>query len=320
MGDVKAHSDAMWELVDPDARLTEVATGFTFIDGPVWNPEGRYLLFSDMPEDVRRKFTPGQGLVEMRNPSNKCNGMTYDEALNLIVCEHVTSSLQLERPDGTIETLASHFEGKELNSPNDVCVRSDGSIYFSDPSYGRTPVFGLEREGDLGFQGVYRVPPTGGLELVVDRDEYEQPNALCFSPDESLLYIKDTGRALIDVYDVNPDGSLANRRRFAEGLGTRADEDAIPDGMKCDERGNIWVTAPGGVLVLSTAGAHIGTIEVPQHVGNLTWGDDDWQTLYLPSSTSLYTIRTKVAAHREPYMGPSPRGIEMTDVGRTVTT
>lgn len=304
MGDVTAHSDAIWELIDPDAALKEVATGFTFTEGPIWHPKDGYLLFSDMPGDVRRKYTPGEGIEEVRNPSNKCNGMTYDHALNLLVCEHVTSSLKRENTDGTVDIVASHFEGKELNSPNDVCVRSDGSIYFSDPWYGRMPVFGEERDRELGFQGVYRVPPGGGdLELVVDREKYEQPNGLCFSPDESLMYINDTPNALIDVYDVNADGSLSNGRRFAEGIGSGVIEEGIPDGMKCDERGNIWVTGPGGVWVFDTGGEHIGTVNVPQNVGNLTWGDDDWKTLYMPSSTSLYTIRTKVAARREPYMG-----------------
>jgi len=304
MGDVEARSDAVWDLLDEDATLEEVATGFTFTEGPIWHPTDGYLLFSDMPADIRRKYTPDGTVVEVRNPSNKCNGMTYTEDLDLIVCEHVTSSLVRERPDGTVETIASHFEGKELNSPNDVCVRSDGSIYFSDPWYGRMPVFGLERDLDLGFQGVYRVPPDGGdFELVVDRNKYEQPNGLCFSPDESLLYINDTPRALIDVYDVNADGSLSNGRRFAENIGSGIIEEGIPDGMKCDEEGNIWVTGPGGVWIIDTDGEHIGTVKVPQNVGNLTWGGDDWHTLYMPSSSSLYTIRTKVGPRREPYMG-----------------
>jgi gluconolactonase len=293
MGDVEARSSAIFELVDEDATLQEVATGFTFTEGPIWHPTDGYLLFSDMPGDIRRKYTPDGTVVEVRNPSNKCNGMTYDADLNLLVCEHVTSSLVRERPDGTRETIASHFEGKELNSPNDVCVGSDGSIYFSDPWYGRMPGFGLERERDLGFQAVYRLPPGGGdIELAVDRDEYEQPNGLCFSPDESLMYINDTPA----------DRTLSNGRRFAENIGSGVIEEGIPDGMKCDELGNIWVTGPGGVWVLDTSGEHIGTIKVPQNVGNLTWGDDDWHTLYMPSTSSLYTIRTKVAPHREPYM------------------
>ncbi len=301
---IDAKSPAIYELVEEGSSVEKVAGGFTFTEGPIWHPRDQYLLFSDMPGDVRRKYTPDGTVVEVMRPSNKCNGMTYDADLNLLVCEHVTSSLVREAPDGTRETVASHFEGVELNSPNDVCVRSDGSIYFSDPWYGRMPVFGEERERALGWQGVFRIPPGGGAaELVVDKDAYEQPNGVCFSPDESLLYINDTPGAFIDVYDVNVDGSLSNRRRFFSDVGDGVIENGIPDGMKCDERGNIWVTGPGGVWVISAAGEHLGVIEVPENVGNLTWGGDDWHTLFMPSSTSLYTIRTIVGPHREPYMG-----------------
>jgi gluconolactonase len=150
------------DLIDPYAPVGQVGTGFTFTEGPIWHPVDHYLLFSDMPADVRRRWDAARGVAEVRRPSNKCNGMTYDADLNLIVCEHATSSLVRERPDGRREILASHFEGQELNSPNDVCVRSDGSIYFSDPHYGRMPGFGVERPRQLGFQGVYRVSPGGG--------------------------------------------------------------------------------------------------------------------------------------------------------------
>ena len=300
---IDTKSQKIFELVEEGSKVEQLATGFTFTEGPIWHPTGKYLLFSDMPADIRRKYTPGEGVVEVMNPSNKCNGMTYEADLNLLVCEHVTSSLVREYPDGRRETVASHFEGKELNSPNDVCVRSDGSIYFSDPWYGRMPVFGLERERDLGFQGVYRVPPGGGdPELVVGRDDYEQPNGLCFSPDESRMYINDTPKALINVYDVSADGSLENERLFFSGVGSGVIEEGIPDGMKCDERGNIWVTGPGGIWVISAEGEHLGVIEVPENTGNLTWGGDDWHTLFIPSSGSLYSIRTTVGPHHEPYM------------------
>jgi gluconolactonase len=236
-------------------------------------------------------------------PSNKGNGLTYDADLNLLVCEHVTSSLVRERRGGGRETIASHFRGKELNSPNDVCVRSDGSIYFSDPWYGRMPVFGEERERELGFQGVYRIPPGDGeLELVVAEDEFEMPNGVCFSPDESLVYINDTPRAHIKVFDAQPDGSLANGRMFFEGIGSGVIEEGIPDGMKCDERGNIWVTGPGGIWVISSGGEHLGVIPVPENTGNLTWGGPDWKWLFVPASTSLYRVKTKVGPRREPYM------------------
>ena len=300
---ITVKSEALADLIDPGAEVERVATGFTFTEGPIWNKHEECLFFSDMPGDVRRRWSEVDGVQEIRNPSNKCNGMVYDAEGNLLVCEHVTSSLVRERPDGTRETLASHYRSKELNSPNDVLTRSDGAIYFTDPTYGRWPGFGVERESELGFQGVYRLQPGGGEpELVVGEDEFEEPNGLCFSPDESLLYINDSPRALIRVYDVDAGGGLSGGRLFFENIGTgKVGEEGIPDGMKCDERGNIWVTGPDGVWVISPEGEQLGLIEVPETVGNLAWGGPDWKTLYLPSTTSLYRVRTKVASAPLPY-------------------
>src|SRR3954447_7261693 len=255
-------SDALRELVDADAEVERLGTGFTFTEGPIWNAEGEFLLFSDMPGDVRRRWSAADGVSEVMRPSNKGNGVVYDAAGNLLVCEHVTSSLVSEHPDGTRETLATHFRGKELNSPNDVITRSDGTIYFSDPWYGRMPVFGIERERELGFQGVYRIAPGGGdPQLLVD--DFEQPNGLCFSPDESLLYINDTPRAHIRVFDRQADGTIGNGRMFFDNIGSGVIEEGIPDGMKVDERGNVYVTGPGGVWVISPKAELLGWIEVP---------------------------------------------------------
>jgi gluconolactonase len=303
---VDVRSDKIRGLVAENVEVEQLGTGFTFTEGPIWNPSGEFLLFSDMPGDTRRRWDESSGVQVVASPSNKGNGMTLDADGRLIVCVHSTSSLVRMDPDGTNtnrEVLASHYEGKELNSPNDVCVKSDGSIWFSDPWYGRMPVFGVERERELGWQGVFRLAPGGGdPQLVVDQDEYEQPNGLCFSPDESLLYINDTPKAWIKVYDVGSDGSLSNGRLFFEGVGTGEIEKGIPDGMKCDEQGNIWVTGPGGIWVISSGGEHLGTINVPENTGNLTWGGQDWQSLFIPSSTSLYRVKTKVGPRREPYM------------------
>jgi len=299
-------SEGIRRLVDENVEVEQLGTGFTFTEGPIWNPDGQFLLFSDMPGDTRRRWDDSSGVQVVMSPSNKGNGMTLEADGRLLVCEHSTSSLVRMDPDGTDvdrEVLASHYEGKELNSPNDVCVKSDGSIWFSDPWYGRMPVFGVERERELGWQGVFRIPPGGGdPQLVVDQDEYEQPNGLCFSPDESLLYINDTPKAWIKVYDVGSDGSLSNGRMFFEGVGTGDLEHGIPDGLKCDEEGNIWVTGPGGVWVISAGGEHLGTIKVPENTGNLTWGGPDWNWLFVPSSTSLYRVKTKVGPRGEPYM------------------
>jgi gluconolactonase len=294
-------SDALRELVDTDAEVERLGTGFTFTEGPIWNAEQEFLLFSDMPGDVRRRWSEQDGVTEVMRPSNKGNGMVYDAHGDLLVCEHSTSSLVKEHRDGTREAIATHYRGKELNSPNDVITRSDGTIYFSDPFYGRVPVFGVEREGELGFQGVYMIPPDGELQLIVEEDEFEQPNGLCFSPDESLLYINDTPNALIRVYDVNADGTITNGRLFFDNIGSGVIEEGIPDGMKCDERGNIWVTGPQGVWVISPQGEHLGVIEVPENVGNIAWGGPEWRTLFMPSSTSLYRIDTKVASAPLPY-------------------
>lgn len=297
-----ARSVSFWNLIDSTVELRRIGSGFLFTEGPMWHPVDHYLVFSDMPGDVRRRWSPDAGVREVKSPANKCNGMTYDGDLNLIVCEHSTSSLIRERPDGTREVLASHFEGKELNSPNDVCVRADGSIYFSDPWYGRMPVYGVERERELGWQGVFRVPPGGGgPELVVERDTFDMPNGLCFSPDESLLYINDTTNALVRVYDVAADGSLSNNRLFADGM-VSDDEPGVPDGMKCDAHGNIWVTAPGGIWVFDPRGNHLGVVKVPELVANLSWGGEDWRTLFICASTSVYAIETRVGPHSEAYM------------------
>ena len=163
MSGIDAKSDAIYQLVAEGSAVQQLATGFTFTEGPIWHPVEQVLYFSDMPGDVRRKVTLEGAVTEVRNPSFKCNGMTLEPDLSLLVCEHVTSSLVRERSDGVRETLAFHYEGKYLNSPNDVCVRSDGTIYFSDPWYGRFPGFGIERERELGWQGVFRIPPGGIL-------------------------------------------------------------------------------------------------------------------------------------------------------------
>jgi gluconolactonase len=298
---VAVKSEKLRELVDEDAEVEQIVTGCMFTEGPIWMADGS-LHFSDMPGDKRRRWHPEEGVTVLRDPSNKCNGMTRDNDGNLIVCEHVTSSVVRESPDGGRETLATHWGDKELNSPNDVIVARDGSIIFTDPTYGRMPGFGIEREQDLDFQGVYRIPAGGGdLQLLVD--DFAQPNGLCFSVDESLLYVNDTERAHIRVFDVGADHQLSNGRVFAENVGTAdlAKGDLV-DGMKLDEQGNVYVTGPDGVLVFSPEGEHLGTIEVPEPVGNLNWGDFDWQTLYIPASTSVYRVRMKVAGNRLGYM------------------
>jgi gluconolactonase len=297
-----AITEAFHALVDVGEAPRMIAEGCIFTEGPLWHPIEHYLLFSDMPGDVRRRWSEAEGLTEVNRPANKCNGMTYDAELNRLVCEHSTSSLIRERPDGTREIIASHFEGKELNSPNDVVVKSDGSIYFSDPWYGRMPVFGVERPRELGWQGVFRVSPEGGEpQLVVDKQMFEMPNGLAFSPDEKTLYINDTVQALIRAFDVNDDGTLSNPRVFADGM---ADDqlEGVPDGMKVDAAGNVWCCAPGGLWVFSDDGTLIGKIVIPELVANLHWGGADFRTLFMTSTTTVCSIRTKVGPRVEPFM------------------
>jgi gluconolactonase len=301
---IDARSRGIYDLVEEGSGVARLATGFGFVEGPIWHPADQVLLFSDMAADRRRSVTLDGVVTEVRHPSFKCNGMTLDGNLDLLVCEHVTSSLVRERAGGLRETLAFHWQGRYLNSPNDVIVRSDGSIYFSDPWYGRMAAHGAERPRELGWQGVFRIPPGGGqdeLELAVPEDEFQMPNGLCFSPDESLLYVDDTPRAHIKVCDVRSDGTLVNIRVFFEGIGTGT-SGGVVDGIKCDEHGNVWVTGPSGVWVITPEGEHLGTIEVPEHTSNLAWGGPDWHTLFITASTSVYAIATKVGPRLEPHM------------------
>jgi gluconolactonase len=286
-------------LVAAGARVRCIASGFQFTEGPVWHPREACLLFSDIPA-AKRLLWNGERCEVALEPTNMANGMTLDADLNLIVCEHSTSSLA-RFSNGNRTCLASTFNGNELNSPNDVVVGADGAIWFTDPTYGRMEGFGVKRETALGFQGVYRIAPEGGPpELVVDRGLYSQPNGLCFSPDEHRLYVNDTEQANIRVYDV-VDGRLVNMQLFASGI-TDPETAGAPDGMKADAEGNIWVTGPGGVWVFDPDGTLLGKIAVPEFAANLHWGGQDWRTLFITASTSLYAVDLTVGPRPEPFM------------------
>ena len=297
---IEVNSPRLLDLVAEDATVDQVCTGFQFTEGPIWHPGEQCLYFSDIPADIRRRWSAADGVREVRSPNDKGNGMTLDADLNLYVCEHVTSSLIRETPSGERQVLTSHYKGKELNSPNDVVVKSDGSVYFSDPTYGRMPVFGLERECQLDFQAVFRVAPGGVLHCEVD--DFDQPNGLCFSPDESLLYVNDTTRGHIRVFDVGADGGLSNGRIFTEDIGDGVLANGAVDGMKCDEHGNVYVTGPRGMWVFGTDGEHLGVIGMPEHAANLNWGGTGWNELYCTCSTSVYRVALKVAGNRLSYM------------------
>ena len=231
-------------------------------------------------------------------------------------------------PNGTVTVIAEKFQGKRLNSPNDIVVHPDGGIWFTDPAYGASlsegrpdaaggptnpegvfnPAIGTQGLADPAIKrelpnGVYRIDPNGRIDLAIGEDQLKSPNGLCFSPDESLLYINDTTRAHIRVFDVGPGHELSNGRVLAENIGEGdLAKGGLVDGMKLDERGNVYVTGPGGVWIISPHGEHLGVIEVPEDVGNVNWGGDDWRTLFIPASTSVYSVRLNVGGNRLGYM------------------
>jgi gluconolactonase len=283
-------------LIDGSAEPELLATGFGFTEGPVWNPREGCLYFSDIRADTRRRWSEAGGDTVARRPNHNGNGMTYDADLGLVICEHATSRVTRER-DGTSEVIASHYGGKELNSPNDVVVSSSGAIYFTDPAFGRTRAdLGILRDQELDFQGVFRIVPGGELELL--DDDYNQPNGLCFSPGEEVLYVNDCRNHQIIRYEVGADGSVGARSVLVEGI-------TGFDGMKCDEAGNIYITGPEaspGILVFDEAGVQLGNLRLPEKPANLNWGGPGWSDLYICAQTSLYRYSLKIAGARCPYM------------------
>jgi sugar lactone lactonase YvrE len=272
------------KLVDivPDTRVEKILGGFQFTEGPLW-VKGK-LLFSDIPASTIYIWTPGTTRAEVyRRPSGRSNGLTLDRKGRLIACEHDRRLTRTEQ-DGTVKVLADSYGGKRLNSPNDVVVASDGAIYFTDPPYGLND----KQEGkELPYQGVYRLGTRGKLTLL--DDTFERPNGLAFSPDESRLYIDDTARRHIRVFDMRKDGSIRNGRVFAELKGAKPGN---PDGMKIDVHGNVYCTGSGGVWVINPNGELIGVIETPEVPTNVAWGDTDYKTLYITAQTSVYRVRT----------------------------
>jgi gluconolactonase len=287
---VDIRDPAFERIVGTSVELERLGTGFLFTEGPLWHPRDRYLLFSDMPGDIIRRWSAQDGIQTFRAPSNKANGLAWDRQGRLLACEHATSRVTRTEPDGSITVLASQRAGKELNSPNDIVVASDGAIYFSDPTFGRMDFYGLERPVPLDFRGVYRIDPQGGEpQLLVD--DFGQPNGLCFSPDETRLFVNDTERSHIRVFNRRPDGSLTDAGIWAQ---TTGPGDGAPDGMKIDSEGNLYCAAQGGLHVFAPSGRCLGVIHTPEVAANFTWGDDDLRSIFITASTSLYRVRVKV--------------------------
>ena len=261
-----------------------LATGFQFTEGPVWMAGG-YLLFSDIPANIMYKWTPESGAEVWREPSGNSNGLTRNSDDLLLACEHGNRRVSRTNLDGTVETIAGAYQGNRLNSPNDLVVKSDGVIYFTDPPYGISP-----EEKEQPHNGVYRILTDGSLQLMAD--DFERPNGLAFSPDESILYIDDSYYRHLKAFDVREDGTLENSRIICD---MDHPQPGSPDGLKVDEEGHIYVTGATGVWVFEPDGELLGVIAPPERPANCAWGDEDKKSLYLTAQTSLYRIRTTVA-------------------------
>jgi len=273
------------EAGDPE----QIATGFQFTEGPVWHPDG-YLIFSDIPANRTYKWTPDGVVTIWREPSGFSNGLTLDHQRRVIACEHGGRRVSRVAADGTVVTLADSYGGKRLNSPNDVVVKSDGTIYFTDPPYGLAPPYGPSvQEQEQPCNGLYRILPDGVIELLID--DFDRPNGLAFSADESLLYVDDSPRRHVRVFDVRPDGRLSNARVLAD---MDHPQPGSPDGMKIDAEGHLYVTGATGVWVFEPDGTCLGVFVTPERPANCAWGDPDRQTLYITAQTSLYRVRTIV--------------------------
>lgn len=271
----------MTEVVAADATRELLDDSFNFIEGPIWHPHEQHLTFSDIPENKLYRFQDDAGITVYREPSNMANGNTYDREGRILSCEHGTSRVVREE-NGSTHVLASHYDGHGLNSPNDIVVRSDGAIFFTDPTYGRQGQHGIPRDLELDFRGVYRIDPNGDLTLL--SSDFEQPNGLCFNLDETVLYVADTPRKHVRRFTV--DGNQL-------GGGEVHCASPAPDGLKIDSRGFLYAGGPGGVGVYDPDGEFLGVIQTPGFCANFTWGDADLCTLYLTASTTLFRVRVK---------------------------
>ena len=281
--ELQAESPEFWNLISREAKLETVATGFGFTEGPVWDKRGFLYVSDEETNKIFRVYTDGhkEELISLGDP----DGNTYDRQLRLLDCASVLRAIIQISPDGKYTILADRYQGKKFNSPNDVVLGPDGAIYFTDP----TLDLPQGEKQELPFRGVYRLDEKGDVNLLTK--ELSQPNGLAFSPDGKHFYVDDSELRNIRIYDVVAGGTLANGRIFAEEPGGKGD--GVPDGMRVDRQGNIYVTGPEGIWVWDAQGYHLGTIVVPEQPANLTWGDGDYQTLYVTATKSVYKLRTK---------------------------
>ncbi|HTJ94852.1 MAG TPA: SMP-30/gluconolactonase/LRE family protein [Pararobbsia sp.] len=289
--DYEVHDKRFRLLIQPNAFLEKLDGGSMWAEGPVYFPAGDFLVWSDIPTSRMMRWAPGMGVGVFRANSNFSNGNTRDREGRLVTCEHGTRRVTRTEHDGRITTIASEHEGRRLNSPNDVIVRSDGSIWFTDPDYGILSDYeGYRAQSEIGACNVYRVSPETGKTSIVAGD-FVKPNGLAFSPDESKLYIADSGSSHyedgphhIRVFDVRADGTLANGRVFVEV------SPGLPDGMRIDEYGNVWTSAEDGVHCYSPDAELLGKILISEPVANLTFGGVNRNRLFIAASTSLYSL------------------------------
>jgi gluconolactonase len=284
---LQALTPDFWKRLDRKASLSTVASGFKFTEGPVWDPhDGGFLYVSDeeLNQIVRVRADGSRTvIVNMGDP----DGSTYDEQGRLLNCASVLRAIVRVAPDGSLTTLVDHYEGKRFNSPNDIVMGPDGAYYFTDPTLdlpkGQTQ--------ETPFQGVYRLARDGAISLLTQ--DLEQPNGIAFSPDGKHLYVDDSKLRNIRVYDFHA-GVISNGRIFGSEEPPAGVRGGVPDGMKIDEHGDLFVTGPGGIWVWDAAGNHLGTIMMPRQPANLAWGDPDYKTLYITAGDSVYKLRAKV--------------------------
>jgi gluconolactonase len=276
-------SPKFWDIVDHQAKLETVATGFGFTEGPMWDAAGFLYVSDETINQIFRVYPNGkkEEVIALGDP----DGNTFDRQHRLIDCASVLRAIIAVTADGKYKILADHYDGKKFNSPNDVIVGPDGALYFTDPTLDL--VAGEKQE--IPFQGVYRLDDAGNVRLLTK--DLTQPNGLAFSPDGKHLYIDDSEKRNIRVYDAASDGTLNNGRIFGEEPGGK--HDGVPDGIKVDKSGNLFVTGPKGIWVWDAFGNHLGTIAMPEQPANLTWGDKDYRTLYITATTSVYRLEMK---------------------------
>ena len=291
--ELQAGSPEFWKLVARDAKLETVATGFGFTEGPVWDTAGFLYVSDEEINKIFRVYSDGhkEELLALGDP----DGSTFDRQNRLLDCASVLRAIIRISPDGTYTVLADHFEGKKFNSPNDVVIGPDDAIYFTDP----TLDLPKGEKQEIPFQGVYRLDAKGEVRLLTK--ELSQPNGLAFSPDGKHFYVDDSEQRNVRVYDFVADSTLKNGRIFGEEPG--GEHDGVPDGIKVDESGYLFVTGPKGIWVWNKEGRHIGTIVIPEQPANLNWGDKDYRTLYITATATVYRLRMKTRGF-VPYLAP----------------